>query len=146
MIKIYSKQEIADTKQLFDKKSWNFPIEELDYLLEEHNNESFVLMESELGNESRLLEIEEQDKVYVIYEVNEENYEIINNLQVNYDIIKVFNDGIKAQEYLNELVKSQINKDDWTYTKNDCNGVISVDLYYCKEWRSCLYLKEMEVE
>ena len=120
MIKIYSKQEITDTKQLFDKESWDFPIEELDYLLEEHNNESFVLMESELGNESRLLEIEEQNKVYVIYEINEEKLkEAINHFNKTYmqevpiySAVKV--NGRKLYDYARNNEKVELPKKEVT--------------------------------
>lgn len=52
MIKIYSKDEMKDL-EIVD--SWDFIIDELDYLLEEHNNESFVLINN------RLYEVEENE-------------------------------------------------------------------------------------
>lgn len=54
MIKIYTKNEIKDVEK-YIVDSWDFPIEELDYLLEEHNEESFVLINN------RLYEIELED-------------------------------------------------------------------------------------
>lgn len=53
MIKIYSKEEIENVEN-YIVDSWSFPIEELDYLLEEHNNESFVLINN------RLYELDEE--------------------------------------------------------------------------------------
>lgn len=54
MIKIYTKNEIKDVEK-YIVDNWDFPIEELDYLLEEHNEESFVLINN------RLYEIELED-------------------------------------------------------------------------------------
>lgn len=54
MIKIYKKNEIKDVEK-YIVDNWDFPIEELDYLLEEHNEESFVLINN------RLYEIELED-------------------------------------------------------------------------------------
>jgi len=52
MIKIYSKEEMKNF-EIVD--NWDFPIEELDYLLEEHDEESFVLIDN------RLYEVEKVD-------------------------------------------------------------------------------------
>lgn len=87
------------------------------------------------------------NKVYVIYEIREEDYKIINNLQSNYDIIKVLEDEQQAKIYFNNEINFQCNNDEnWTYTITDENGMISANIYYCGEWQSCLCLKEMEVE
>lgn len=53
MIKIYSKDEMKNLEIVDD---WDFPIEELDYLLEEHNEESFVLINN------RLYEVERNEE------------------------------------------------------------------------------------
>ena len=41
MITIYSEGNITN-------ESWDYPIDELEYLLEEHNGESFVLIDNRL--------------------------------------------------------------------------------------------------
>lgn len=51
MIKIFQKNELTE-KQLQEVlenvEIWSFSIEELDYLLEEHKNENFVLIDNRL--------------------------------------------------------------------------------------------------
>ena len=47
MIKIYSTLEIENSEIniiLNDEDRWSFPLEELDYLLQNHKNEEFVLI------------------------------------------------------------------------------------------------------
>ena len=44
MIKIYGKNEFMEMTDWEIVDSWGFPIAELDYLLEEHDEESFVLV------------------------------------------------------------------------------------------------------
>lgn len=49
MIKIISKEELAKkTKYTIGFDAWDFPIEELDYIMEEHNNETFLLVDNRL--------------------------------------------------------------------------------------------------
>lgn len=53
MIRIYSREEFKDMVDwdMIDSDAidgWDFPIEELDYLLEEHDEESFVLIDNRL--------------------------------------------------------------------------------------------------
>ncbi len=51
MIKIFQKNELTEKQIqeiLENVEIWSFPIEELDYLLEEHKNESFVLIDNRL--------------------------------------------------------------------------------------------------
>ena len=44
MIIIISEDEFAKGRYMYKNESWDFPIEELDYLLEEHNGEIFKLV------------------------------------------------------------------------------------------------------
>lgn len=51
MIRIYSKEQFD--KEFIntlteDDEIWNYPIEELDYLILEHKNESFILIDNRL--------------------------------------------------------------------------------------------------
>lgn len=49
MIKIISIKELAtNCKYTIGFDAWDFPIEELDYLMEEHNGETFVLIRGRL--------------------------------------------------------------------------------------------------
>lgn len=53
MIRIISMKELAEsTKYTIGFDAWDFPIEELDYLIENHKGETFVL------DNGRLTEIE----------------------------------------------------------------------------------------
>ncbi len=47
MIKIYNEEEIKNVEK-YIVDSWDFSISEIDYLLEEHKNESFVLINNRL--------------------------------------------------------------------------------------------------
>lgn len=44
MIIIISEDEFVKGRYVYKNESWDFPIEELDYLLEEHNGEIFKLV------------------------------------------------------------------------------------------------------
>lgn len=49
MIKIISINELAiNCKYTVGFDAWDFPIEELDYLMEEHDGETFVLIKNRL--------------------------------------------------------------------------------------------------
>lgn len=51
MIKIFQKNELTEKQiqeVLENAEIWSFSIEELDYLLEEHKNENFVLIDNRL--------------------------------------------------------------------------------------------------
>ena len=44
MIMIISEDEFVKGRYMYKNEPWDFPIEELDYLLEEHNGEIFKLV------------------------------------------------------------------------------------------------------
>lgn len=48
MIKIIDEEEYNNGSYMRDEKGWDFSIEELDYLLEEHNGETFLLQHNRL--------------------------------------------------------------------------------------------------
>lgn len=56
MIKIYGRDEFREMTNWEIVDDWDFPIEELDYLLEEHDEESFVLINN------RLYEVERNEE------------------------------------------------------------------------------------
>lgn len=116
------------------------------------------------------------NKVYVIYEVREEDYQILNNLQVSYDCVKVFDNKDKATGWFKSELEFQCDKieyqgkivyEDKDADKNELwlakvketsnematyhdrkinNSIIVAHIYYCGEWQYTMYLKEMEVE
>ena len=110
------------------------------------------------------------NKVYVIYEIRQEDFIALNNLEVDFDCVKIFKnesvamnwflDTLKEQCSLIELEengKSIYGLDDeeghkWVakvYDKNKIYKEKSIkvaDVYYCDEWQYSMYLKEMVVE
>lgn len=104
------------------------------------------------------------EKVYVIYEVREEDYVLINNLQVHYDCIKVFKEENKAKIWLKNELELQCdiiklngkiiydnsnNADEeelWVANIEEKDNLIEVNIYYSEEWQNTIYLKEMGVE
>ncbi len=102
-------------------------------------------------------------KVYVIYEVREEDYVALNNLQVNFDCVKVFNSFEKAKNYVDcelimqcdviklngKITYDNTNGDEedlWVGSIEEKENATEINLYYNDEWQSTMYLKEMEVE
>lgn len=103
-------------------------------------------------------------KVYVIYEVREEDYVILNNLQVNFDCVKVFNEENKAIGWLKGELELQCdiiklngkiiydnsnNADEeelWVANIEEKDNLKEINIYYSEEWQSTIYLKEIEVE
>lgn len=86
------------------------------------------------------------EKVYVIYEVREENFKEANNLGSCYDIIKIFKNINNAITYLKNEIYSQCNNDtEWNYRKST-NEKISVEFYYYDDLQYTMSIKEMEVE
>lgn len=104
------------------------------------------------------------EKVYVIYEVREEDYVLINNLQVHYDCTKVFKEENKAKTWLKNELELQCdiiklngkiiydnsnNADEeelWVANIEEKDNLIEVNIYYSEEWQNTIYLKEMGVE
>ena len=86
------------------------------------------------------------EKVYVIYEVREENFKEANNLGSCYDIIKIFKNINNAITYLKNEIYSQCDNDtEWNYRKST-NEKISVEFYYYDDLQYTMSIKEMEVE
>ena len=48
MIKIIDEEEYNNGSYMRDEEGWNFPLEELDYLLNEHNRAVFLLQNGRL--------------------------------------------------------------------------------------------------
>lgn len=48
MIKIIDEEEYNNGSYMRDEEGWDFPLEELDYLLKEHNGEVFLLQNGRL--------------------------------------------------------------------------------------------------
>lgn len=104
------------------------------------------------------------EKVYVIYEVRQEDYVLINNYQVDFECVKVFkNESVAMNWFLDELKeqcslvefeengKSIYGLEDeeehnWVARIKEKNNVKVADVYYCDEWQYTMYLQEMVVE
>ena len=104
------------------------------------------------------------EKVYVVYEVRQEDYVVLNNYQVDFDCIKVFKDELIAMNWFIDNLKEQcslieleengksiygIEDDDehsWVARVYNKNNIKVGDVYYCDEWQYTMYLKEMVVE
>lgn len=105
-----------------------------------------------------------KNKVYVVYEVRQEDYVLINNYQAYFDCIKVFNDERIAMNWFMEDLKEQCSliefKDNgksiyglddeeehnWVARIEEKDNIKIADIYYCDEWQYTMYLKEMVVE
>lgn len=59
MIKIINKKEYLKTKKyvIDEENRWDFPLDEIDYLLQEHEGETFLLLDD------RLYEIIEKEEM-----------------------------------------------------------------------------------
>jgi len=104
------------------------------------------------------------NKVYVVYEVRQEDYVVLNNYQVDFDCVKVFKDEMVAMNWFMENLKEQCSlieleengksiygiEDDeghsWVARVHNKNNIKVGDVYYCDEWQYSMYLKEMVVE
>ena len=73
---------ITNQNNLIAKEGWDFPIEELDYLLEEHDGETFALVNN------RLFECESKSsnrKTIIIHDEDEKGY-ILSTISVETDL------------------------------------------------------------
>lgn len=104
------------------------------------------------------------NKAYVVYEVRQEDYVLINNYQVDFECIKVFKDEMVAMNWFLENLKEQCSliefkdngksiygldddeKHEWVARVEEKNNIKIAEVYYCDEWQYTMYLKEMEVE
>lgn len=104
------------------------------------------------------------EKVYVVYEVRQVDYALINNFQVDYDCIKAFkNESVAMNWFLDDLReqcsliefeengKSIYGLDDgeeehkWVAKVYNKDGIKVADVYYCDDWQYTMYLKEIEM-
>lgn len=105
------------------------------------------------------------EKVYVVYEVRQEDYVLINNYQVYFDCVKVFNNEMVAMNWLMESLKEQCSliefknngksicglddsdeEHNWVAKIEEKDNIKIADVYYCDEWQYTMYLKEMVVD
>lgn len=59
MIKIIDEEEYNNESYIRDEEGWDFPLEELDYLLKEHSGEVFLLQSGRLYEVIEYVEIGE---------------------------------------------------------------------------------------
>lgn len=104
------------------------------------------------------------EKVYVIYEMREESYKLLNDLQENFDCIKVFKNEMVAINWFIEDLREQCSliefKDNgksiygfedeeehnWVARIEEKDNIKIANIYYCDEWQYTMCLKEMVVE
>lgn len=103
-------------------------------------------------------------KVYVVYEVRQEDFVLLNNYQVAFDCIKVFEDELVAMNWFIDSLREQCSliefkengksiyglyedkEHEWVAKIEKKDNIKIADIYYCDEWQYTMYLKEMEVE
>lgn len=99
-------------------------------------------------------------KCYVVYTDYQEDTMILNNLQHNVVINKVFTSEIKAISYVKSELEFQCDKiikpneepitrneenDEWVAILKNGEDILFADVYYNNDWQYTIYIKEMEV-
>ena len=97
------------------------------------------------------------NKCYVVYTRDLEDEMILNNLQYNVMIDKVFTSEIKAISYVKSELEFQCDKiikpNEEPITRNEENeevlkkeeDILFAEVYYNNDWQYTIYIKEMEV-
>lgn len=100
------------------------------------------------------------NKCYVVYTRYLEDERILNNLQYNVMIDKVFTSEIKAISYVKGELEFQCDKiikpneefitrneenDEWVAVLKNGEDILFADVYYNNDWQYTIYIKEMEV-
>lgn len=102
-------------------------------------------------------------KMYIIYEVRNEEYTALNDLNYNLECLKLFDNEIKAIKWFRNRIKLQCDRvkinNEIVYEKNNKNesrlwncvikeekGLIIAYIYCNNEWQNTLYIKGMVVE
>ena len=100
------------------------------------------------------------NKCYVVYTDYQEDTMILNNLQHNVVINKVFTSEIKAISYVKSELEFQCDKiikpneepitrneenEEWVAVLKNGEDILFADVYYNNDWQYTIYIKEMEV-
>lgn len=96
-------------------------------------------------------------KCYVVYTDYQEDTMILNNLQHNVVINKVFTNEIKAIGYVKSELELQCDKiiylneepitqnAEWVAVLKEGEDILFAEVYYNNDWQYTIYIKEMEV-
>ena len=96
-------------------------------------------------------------KCYVVYTDYQEDTMILNNLQHNVVINKVFTNEIKAIGYVKSELELQCDKiihldeepitqnAEWVAVLKKGEDILFAEVYYNNDWQYTIYIKEMEV-
>lgn len=96
-------------------------------------------------------------KCYVVYTDYQEDTMILNNLQHNVVIDKVFTSKNKAISYVKSELEFQCDKiinpneepitqnEEWVAVLKNGEDILFADVYYNNDWQYTIYIKEMEV-
>ena len=97
------------------------------------------------------------NKCYVVYTDYQEDAMILNNLQHNVVINKVFACEIKAIGYVKSELEFQCDKiikpneepitqnAEWVAVLKEEKDILFAEVYYNNDWQYTIYIKEMEV-
>ncbi len=97
------------------------------------------------------------NKCYVVYTDYQEDAMILNNLQHNVVINKVFASEIKAIGYVKSELELQCDKvihlneepitqnAEWVAVLKEEKDILFAEVYYNNDWQYTIYIKEMEV-
>ena len=96
-------------------------------------------------------------KCYVVYTDYQEDTMILNNLQHNVVINKVFTSEIKAIGYVKSELELQCDKvihlneepitqnAEWVAVLKEREDILFAEVYYNNDWQYTIYIKEVEV-
>ena len=96
-------------------------------------------------------------KCYVVYTDYQEDTMILNNLQHNVVINKVFTNEINAIDYVKSELELQCDKvihlneepitqnAEWVAVLKEGEDILFAEVYYNNDWQYTIYIKEMEV-
>lgn len=96
-------------------------------------------------------------KCYVVYTDYQEDTMILNNLQHNVVINKVFTSENKAISYVKSELELQCDKiihlneepitqnTEWVAVLKEGEGILFAEVYYNNDWQYTIYIKEVEV-
>lgn len=97
------------------------------------------------------------NKCYVVYTDYQEDTMILNNLQHNVVIDKVFTSENKAIGYVKSELELQCDKvihlneepitqnAEWVAVLKEGEDILFAEVYYNNDWQYTIYIKEMEV-
>lgn len=88
------------------------------------------------------------EKIYCVYEKCTDDFVNCNELNDNFNLLKVFSNLQKAQQFVKNELSFQCDLDDeWEYAiAEEHEDRIVYEVYYCREVQFRIVIKEMELE